>query len=152
MRNRSARFLGMLCFCLFLASGCGSGVSNQNQGTDSNSGPSGSVGSSGSFQVDLSWDAPSGSTDPVAGYDVYRTLSGGSNWQVLNSAAVTATTYQDKTVANGTTYQYYVAAVDAQGNQSAPSNIFTASIPASTADFHPSASHGGAAQVILVTK
>ena len=36
---------------------------------------------------DLSWDAPSSSADPVAGYHVYRSTGGSSAYQLLNSSA-----------------------------------------------------------------
>ena len=37
-------------------------------------------------QVQLSWIAPSGSTDPVSGYRIYRAAAGSSSYQLLNSA------------------------------------------------------------------
>jgi hypothetical protein len=82
-----------------------------------------------SYQVDLSWNAPTNSTDPVAGYDIYRAVSGSSAYQMLNSSVDDLTTYADTTVQNGTAYTYYVVSVDAAGNQSAPSNLFSATIP-----------------------
>jgi len=87
------------------------------------------TGTATSYEVDLTWDAPTVSTDPVAGYDIYRAPSGSSSYQLLNSAVDASTAYTDTTVANGTAYQYYVTSVDAEGNQSAPSNIFTITIP-----------------------
>lgn len=83
----------------------------------------------GSYQVDLSWVAPTSSTDPVAGYDVYRAASGSSSYQLLNASLNPQTTYTDTTVQSGTSYSYYVESVDAQGNQSVPSNTYQASIP-----------------------
>jgi hypothetical protein len=85
--------------------------------------------SSGSDEVDLSWDAPSSSPDPVAGYDVYRSPSGASAYQQLNSSVLTGTTYTDLTVQAGQSYDYIVESVDASGVQSAPSDIATAAIP-----------------------
>ena len=54
-------------------------------------------------EVDLSRDAPSGSTDPVAGYNIYRSTGGSSSYQLLNSSIDAETTYVDSTVQSGTT-------------------------------------------------
>lgn len=81
------------------------------------------------YSIQLSWDAPTDSADPVAGYDVYRALSGSSSYQLLNASVVDSTSYTDSAVSNGASYIYYVTSVDAQGNESAPSNQFSASIP-----------------------
>jgi fibronectin type 3 domain-containing protein len=42
---------------------------------------------------------------------------------------LTELTYTDTTAADGQTYDYIVESVDAQGNLSSPSNIYTAVIP-----------------------
>jgi hypothetical protein len=80
-------------------------------------------------EVDLDWEAPVSSADPVAGYDVYRAPSGTSAFQLLNSSDDTETTYVDSTVQSGQNYDYFVASVDASGNESVASNIFTVAIP-----------------------
>lgn len=87
------------------------------------------TGQAAAYQVELTWDAPTDSTDPVAGYDVYRAVSGSTSYQMVNTSATTATSYTDTTVADGTSYVYYVVSVDAEGNESAPSNTYTATIP-----------------------
>ncbi|MGB8538506.1 MAG: choice-of-anchor D domain-containing protein [Acidobacteriaceae bacterium] len=84
---------------------------------------------SASHQVTLTWDAPSSSTDPVAGYHVYRSTGGSSAYQLLNSSADTQTTYVDTNVQSGTTYDYIVKSVDASGVESTASNEATATIP-----------------------
>ncbi len=84
--------------------------------------------------MDLSWDAPSSSPDPVAGYNVYRSPSGASAYQQLNSSVLTGTTYTDLTVQAGQSYDYIVESVDASGVQSAPSDIATAAIPQDRSD------------------
>jgi hypothetical protein len=80
-------------------------------------------------QVDLSWDAPAGSADPVAGYNVYRSPGGASTYQLLNSLVDTLTTYVDSTVQSGLAYNYIVESVDASGVESAPSNVIGVTIP-----------------------
>jgi hypothetical protein len=87
------------------------------------------TGQTVSYQVVLTWSAPSSSTDPVVGYNVYRAVSGSSSYQLLNSSADVSTTYTDSTVQSGTSYNYYVESVDASGNQSAPSNTYSVSVP-----------------------
>ncbi|MGB9032228.1 MAG: choice-of-anchor D domain-containing protein, partial [Acidobacteriaceae bacterium] len=83
---------------------------------------------SASYQVELSWDAPAGSSDPVAGYHVYRATSSGS-YALLTSSLNTPTTYTDTSVQAGANYNYDVRSVDASGVESAPSNVYTATIP-----------------------
>ncbi len=87
------------------------------------------TGSAASYEVDLTWDAPVASSDPVEGYNIYRAVSGSSTYELLNSSTEASTTYTDTTVANNTSYTYYVESVDASGNQSAPSNVFSVTIP-----------------------
>jgi Abnormal spindle-like microcephaly-assoc'd, ASPM-SPD-2-Hydin len=81
------------------------------------------------YQVNLSWDAPASSSDPAVGYNVYRASSGSSSYSLMNSSLDAATSYTDTTVADGTSYTYYVVSVDSAGNQSSPSSAFTATIP-----------------------
>jgi fibronectin type 3 domain-containing protein len=87
------------------------------------------TGVSVSYEVDLSWDAPTSSPDPVAGYNVYRSPSGASSYQQLNSSVVTQTTYVDLTVSNGETYDYIVESVDGSGVTSVPSNTANVAVP-----------------------
>jgi hypothetical protein len=82
------------------------------------------------YEVNLTWDAPASSPDAVAGYNVYRTLSGASSYQLLNSgASLAATTFTDTTVEDGQVYVYYVTSVDGSGVESVPSNAFDVTIP-----------------------
>jgi hypothetical protein len=87
------------------------------------------TGVSTAYQVNLSWDAPATSSDPVAGYNVYRAASGGTSYQQLNTSIVTQTAYTDTTVQDGPTYDYVVKSVDAEGNTSVPSNMAAVTIP-----------------------
>lgn len=86
------------------------------------------TGTNTDYAVNLSWDAPAASSDPVAGYNIYRTAAGGS-YQLLNATVNAPTSFADTTVQNGVTYSYEVMSVDAQGNESVPSNVYTTSIP-----------------------
>jgi hypothetical protein len=78
--------------------------------------------------VDLGWNPPTSSSDPVAGYKIYRSTGGGA-FELLNSSVESGTTYVDSTVQNGTTYTYYVESVDGSGVESGPSNEVTVTIP-----------------------
>jgi Abnormal spindle-like microcephaly-assoc'd, ASPM-SPD-2-Hydin len=80
-------------------------------------------------EADLSWGAPSSSTDPVVGYNIYRSVGGSSAYQLLNSSAGTLTAYVDSTVQAGLIYDYYITSVDSSGVESAPSNQAAATIP-----------------------
>jgi len=80
-------------------------------------------------EVNLTWNAPGSSPDPVAGYNVYRAPSGSSSYQQLNSSVVTQTTYVDLSVGSGQTYDYIVESVDASGVTSTPSNTASVTLP-----------------------
>jgi hypothetical protein len=86
------------------------------------------TGAALAHSVSLSWNAPSGSPDPVAGYHIYRALGTGS-YALIDSALDTQTTYLDKDVVAGDTYEYEVKSVDAQGVESIPSDSITVTIP-----------------------
>jgi fibronectin type 3 domain-containing protein len=81
------------------------------------------------YEVSLNWDAPSSSPAPVTGYNVYRSPSGGTSYQQVNTSTLTQTSYVDTSVQDGQTYDYIVESVDAAGNSSAPSNMASVAIP-----------------------
>ena len=87
------------------------------------------TGQNVAYQVDLSWYAPASSTDPIVGYNVYRSPGGSSAYQLLNSSVDAQTTYVDSTVQAGLTYDYIVESVDSSGVDSVPSNEVTVTIP-----------------------
>jgi fibronectin type 3 domain-containing protein len=87
------------------------------------------TGTTATYAVNLSWDAPTSSADPVAGYNVYRALSGSSTYILLNSSIDAETSYVDSTVVSGHTYDYTAESVDASGVESVPSNVFCVTIP-----------------------
>jgi hypothetical protein len=86
------------------------------------------TGTAAAHEVNLSWEAPASSPDPVAGYDIYRATGSGS-FVLINSSTDSALTYVDSTVASGATYSYQVTSVDSSGVQSVASNQITVTTP-----------------------
>jgi Abnormal spindle-like microcephaly-assoc'd, ASPM-SPD-2-Hydin len=80
-------------------------------------------------EVNLNWDAPSSSADPIAGYNVYRAPGGDTSYQQLNASTLNQTTYVDTAVQPGETYDYIVESVDAAGVTSTPSNTASVTLP-----------------------
>jgi hypothetical protein len=70
----------------------------------------------GDGEITLTWDAV---TD-AASYIVYRSPVTGGGYEQI--AEVSATTFMDTDITNGQRYYYVVRAVDAAGNEGAPSN------------------------------
>lgn len=87
------------------------------------------TGESTSYQVELTWNAPSSTPQPVTGYNVYRVLTGGTSYQQLNSTALSQESYSDTTAQAGQTYDYIVESVDASGVSSGPSDMASVIIP-----------------------
>jgi len=80
------------------------------------------------YAVDLTWSAPTSSSDPVAAYAVYREQLNGSFAEITTGIA--GTSYTDNTLPlYGVTFMYYATSVDAEGNQSVPSNTVSVVIP-----------------------
>jgi hypothetical protein len=79
--------------------------------------------------VQLSWNAPNPTSDPVVGYHVYRATSGGTDYVLLAPEPDTKTNYDDTTVKSGTTYHYIVKSVDNDGVESAASNSTSVTVP-----------------------
>jgi fibronectin type 3 domain-containing protein len=79
-------------------------------------------------QVTLNWVA---STDPVAGYNVYRGTNppGGEGATPINSTLVAGLTYTDLAVTAGEKVDYVVTAVSAQGVESIHSNEVAVQVP-----------------------
>ena len=86
------------------------------------------TGTAAPHEVDLSWNAPTSSSDPVAGYNIYRATGTGA-LVLINSSPDTAVTYIDHNVVSGTGYTYEVKSVDASGVESTASNQVTVAIP-----------------------
>jgi hypothetical protein len=102
--------------------------------SSSSTGGSAVIGLSGTgmavqHQVTLTWNGPTNSPDPVSGYNVYRSPSGGTTFQRLNSTSDSQTSYVDQAVQAGASYTYYVKSVDTAGTESTASNQTTVTIP-----------------------
>ena len=80
-------------------------------------------------EADLTWNSPTGSTDPVVGYNIYRSTTASGPAQLLNASPVTTESYSDFAVISAQTYYYFVRSVDAQSIESTNSNEITLTIP-----------------------
>jgi fibronectin type 3 domain-containing protein len=80
----------------------------------------------GSHSVSLSWNPGDGN---AVGYNVYRGTASGGPYQEINTALDSSTNYTDSTVVSGSTYYYATTEVNAQGQESAYSNVVKAVIP-----------------------
>ena len=87
------------------------------------------TGTATSYDVNLSWNAPVNSPVPVVGYNVYRSLSGSSSYQLLNSSVDAETSYVDTTVQSGSSYDYEIESVDSSGVASAPTTPVAVIVP-----------------------
>jgi hypothetical protein len=98
--------------------------------SDSSSNPTVTIalsGTSNPHQVELNWNAPSGSSTPISQYKVYRTMSGTGSFAKI--ATIAQTNYTDTSVQSGQRYDYYVTSVGSSGAESTPSKTTTVSIP-----------------------
>jgi hypothetical protein len=89
--------------------------------------PTGLAATPGNGSVALDWDT---SSDPVAGYNVYR--DAGAEPIVMT----TESAYTDTGLVNGINYCYAVTAIDGTGNESARSEAACATPTAGTASVH----------------
>ncbi|MGB7924717.1 MAG: hypothetical protein WCF57_15860 [Pyrinomonadaceae bacterium] len=80
----------------------------------------------------LSLFFPANPERDVAGYHIYRSTDAAlpkDRWTKLTDAPTPRTTYQDEAVESGRRYYYYLTAVDAAGNMSAPSEVVSEIVP-----------------------
>ena len=80
------------------------------------------------YQANLMWSAPK-TSDPIAGYNIFRAEAGSTSYVQVNADLVTSLTYMDQTVVNGTFYIYYIETVDESGVSSTPSAAYPLQIP-----------------------
>jgi hypothetical protein len=100
--------------------GGGSGYSNEASATPEPTAPpapTNLTATAGSALVNLAWTASSGATS----YSVYRGLSTGGESTTPIATGVASTSYKDSGLVDGTTYYYYVTAING-GGTSGPSN------------------------------
>jgi fibronectin type 3 domain-containing protein len=102
--------------------------------------PTGLSASAGNAQVSLSWTGSTGATS----YNVYRGTTAGGESTTPIATGVTATSYTDTGLTNGTTYYYKVAAVNTYGT-SGMSNEVSVTPAGSTGSGGMSINCGGAA-------
>lgn len=82
--------------------------------------------------VQISWDAPVSTADPIAGYSVYRQAADGSFVMLNNlNGSIATTSFLDHSVTGGGTYVYMVESVDVSGVDSAPSGTVSVFVPPS---------------------
>ncbi len=109
----------------------------------------------GDEAVQISWNASLPGTLPIGGYQVYRATVLGGPYAPLTFLGPTGTGYVDEPLANGTTYYYYVVAVDNSGvttGQDASANSVTVNGTPALSDINPPsglAATGGIGQVVL---
>src|SRR5262249_52503263 len=119
--------------------------SNQATATTVTVAPSGLTATAmSSAQINLTWGNVAGAT----GFQVQRSLDG-VTWSSLGTTGAGVTSYQDTSASAGTTNQYRVAATDS-GGVSAPSNVASATTPATLAP--PAAPSGLVAVASSATK
>jgi hypothetical protein len=70
------------------------------------------IGTAATHAINLSWEAPVSSPDPVTGYQVDRVLGTGTP-VFFNPPARTTLDFADNAVVGGTTYRNFVKSVDA---------------------------------------
>ncbi len=80
----------------------------------------------GSHSVYLSWEPGDGN---AVGYNIFRGTAPGGPFEQINGALDASTNYTDDTVVSGDTYYYVATEVNAQGQESAYSNVAQAIIP-----------------------
>ncbi len=105
--------------------------------------------------VNLTWtaatDLPSPGGSGMASYVISRTTGTGATNPTSFIVTFPATTYTDTTVAASTKYNYSIASVDADSNQSAPSTIVSVTTPAPTCSGTPSTPTGLTAGAVTMT-
>jgi len=113
-----------------------------------NSSSTGNYITADAFVVLLPASAPTGFTGTLSGtssvlnwtqhtdadvtkYNIYRSDTSGSNYQLLTTVSRPTITYTDKTVLTGSTYYYVISAVSSTGIESPKSNQVSVVIPVS---------------------
>lgn len=90
--------------------------------------PAGLAAIPGNHSIDLSWEPVS--DDDLAGYIVYRQETSAGAFVRINAKPVVGPGFSDQTAVVGHKYAYRVTAIDASGNESAPSATVEETLPA----------------------
>jgi fibronectin type 3 domain-containing protein len=110
--------------------GAESARSSEAAATTAPAAPTGLGTSAGNTQLSLKWTASAA----AASYNIYRSTSSGS--ETLYQTGVTATSFTDTNLTNGTTYYYQITAVNSAGESARSSEVSAtpgASTPLTTA-------------------
>ncbi|MCC6741490.1 MAG: fibronectin type III domain-containing protein [Planctomycetia bacterium] len=86
--------------------------------------PAGLVATAGSESVELAW-TPNSEPD-LAGYCAYYREAGTATWTKANTALIGTSSFSVAGLVNGTTYELAITAVDTEPNESALSDMVTA--------------------------
>ncbi len=81
--------------------------------------PTGLQASAGDTVIDLDWN--DNTEHDLWGYNLYRSTDSGGPHEKVNSTPILTSQYTDTNLTNGTTYWYYVTAVDTGNLESSPS-------------------------------
>jgi hypothetical protein len=79
------------------------------------------------YEVQLTWAASP--SQNVTGYNVYRSVNGGTSFTKITPSPVVGLAYTDLTVIDGQSYDYAVTAVNASGNESVYSQDVQINVP-----------------------
>ena len=97
--------------------------------------PTGLVATGGESSAALTWTAPASNGSPITSYLVQYSLSGAADWTTFPTPTTPATSATVTGLADGTSYDFQVSAVNAQGS-GVPSAL-AAATPAATAPSAP---------------
>ncbi len=112
--------------------------------------PGGLAATAGNAQVSLTWAPVAAIPNATITYTVYRSTVSGTVGAAIASS-LSATSYADTTAANGTTYFYSVAAVDAGGASAASSQTSATPVAPPATPTGVSTSPGNALAVVSWT-
>jgi uncharacterized repeat protein (TIGR01451 family) len=78
------------------------------------------------FIINLTWTTPAQTSYPIKQYQVFRKQNGSSSFNLIANEDSDILTYDDKQVAEGSSYTYYLISIDTVGNSSVSTNFLSA--------------------------